>query len=609
MPNVQYDGDLKRMLRNLALSSPAAFDGFVHKYRTVPFGKSNFVDGEPYYHIDIDFIEVYASIAACDEAVAIQTLELPFLRTVTNFGDELHDLSALALKSLERLARSDLDGVRRVLSSPELSDEVTRGQRALVVLLALEQEDAAAAAAIRGIPWVPGTLTHTKESDLPHSYKINRNHFPEFSIARLANLAKTSPDTFRALMDKPWLRDSYSTVKYEALEDIAAIASYDSAVSAQLVAMPFLETLAERDDPAADVLDILKDIFLLPPGSSDPENWLEVSLGDFLSSPQLRGGITRDNLGTVALLDIKLRNPVLGKKVESLPWIQDGVAPSEQAAAMSFQRVALHAHPFLRDVDASSAPVLDAMVSKPWMQDGLTPRELELFDDITHHLGLMLVSPNHEFELQLLEMPVLDTIDLLDYHLVRALTLNFEPLQDDFLVHPWIQGTITDENANRALALAVLSGQTRSLPDPSQLAWQERPITLPLAGEVILSVFGQLGPSTDETVAETMDLLEHAVRTQEAFMGVAFPNPFAMITIEGGFRRGGGHTRLDLPWHQQSAFRNDYQSRSGPLVLEPVTAMDKRGWREFPGSHFRKGDERYPTPGTGGVLCMGQQPG
>ena len=128
-----------RALQRLATGSPAAFQAWMQ----------HFGDDETSWPL----IEHYASIAFCDEAIALRVLQMPFLDQVP-----VHDISVgrdiLILRELSRLARSSLDDLEAVLSHPELHGRITDASIALVLLLILDREEAAAAAAIQALPWV-----------------------------------------------------------------------------------------------------------------------------------------------------------------------------------------------------------------------------------------------------------------------------------------------------------------------------------------------------------------------------------------------------------------------------------------------------------------------
>ena len=80
--------------------------------------------------------------------------------------------------------------------------------------------------------------------------------------------------------------------------------------------------------------------------------------------------------------------------------------------------------------------------------------------------------------------------------------------------------------------MGVLIDYERTVPE-------ERAIMLPLAGKMALSVIrpGVVTPDDDQ---QAMGFLEHAVRTQEEFMGIAFPHNHA-ITLIADINEYGGN--------------------------------------------------------------------
>lgn len=73
--------------------------------------------------------------------------------------------------------------------------------------------------------------------------------------------------------------------------------------------------------------------------------------------------------------------------------------------------------------------------------------------------------------------------------------------------------------------------------DPERTSVERRAITLPLAGKVVLSVIAPRDeverPDTQPVASplDPMDLLEHAVRTYEEFMGVGFPESDVVLFV------------------------------------------------------------------------------
>ena len=111
--------------------------------------------------------------------------------------------------------------------------------------------------------------------------------------------------------------------------------------------------------------------------------------------------------------------------------------------------------------------------------------------------------------------------------------------------HPTLRSAAGFTDAMRPV-IAALRTVTENRPelietliDREQTEPEERVITLPLAGRVTLSVIrpGVVTPDDDQ---QAMEFLEHAVRTHEEFMGIAFPHNHAIALIADVNEYGGG---------------------------------------------------------------------
>ena len=470
----------------------------------------------------------YEAIALCDEAAAISILQMPFLSGASGRfdGGYLDRGGFHVLDNLSRLAMFDLDGLQRVLSHPDLRHGITSAQAAFVVLLALEQDNPEAAAAIKALPWVQDGITYTPESD---DSLLHRN-FEEYeneSVLALAEMARRSSESFWALLDKSWVRDGYTSSEYQVLSELFELASRDDETTARLLGMPFLESF-EKWESLHFMVQVLDDL-----ARDHPSGFRRV-----LSSPALAGGITSDQKATVALLDLEVRNPDTASAVRALPWMQDGISSSEQDAVLAMWSVALN-----------SDPVFRALVAKPWVLDSLTPDESRVIDQL-----IVMASFAHSDEaaaLRIVDMPFLEKTDSLDPVALESLNLLIWVWERDrgylqeVLSHPSLRDGITDDWTN---VVAVLHKVVERRPelldvllDPEQTIVKERSITLPLTGEVGLSVIWPGDGGTDARASRTMDLLEHAVRTQEEFMGVPYPKRYAIVLLaDVSERRGGG---------------------------------------------------------------------
>ena len=501
-------------LRRLAMRSPAGFKAFLQRFGESETGSL--------------LLSSYVSISLCAEEVAIHLLQMPFL----SGNDRNHfDTSAIAaVKSLSRLAKFDQDGMQKVLSYPEFRDGITDAQTALVALLVLEQEDLEAGSAIAALPWVQDGISYTPYSDVGLVRRDLAN-YELTSVVDLVEMAPRSSELFWALLDKPWVRDGYTLSENEVIISLIDIATRDDKSAAQILEMPFLQTVYQRES-----LHIMVQIL------QDLARNSRSGLRRLLSSPALSGGITSDQLATVALLDLEVRNPDAAAAVQALPWIQDGIDPSEQDAVLA-----------LRNIELESDLIFWALLPKQWMQDSMTPDKTMVIYHLVAMAGESYTRANEPATLRILDMPFLETIDPIDPPALSSLSriISEDDMWDSagsileqILAHTSLRDGITEDQTNIVAVLALVRKNRPDLLDvllnPEQTVVKERSITLPLTGELALSVIWPETTESDERASRTVDLLEHALSTQEEFMTVSYPKNYAIALIADITQSGGG---------------------------------------------------------------------
>ena len=111
-------------------------------------------------------------------------------------------------------------------------------------------------------------------------------------------------------------------------------------------------------------------------------------------------------------------------------------------------------------------------------------------------------------------------------------------------------GIFTDGISGRDAKIAAVLNpgyerqQLKDLIDPELVSVEVRQVTLPLAGDIELSIV-----RTRPGAPETMDLLEEAVRRVEEFMGLPFPERQVILWVHPGLERGatdGTHIAIGL---------------------------------------------------------------
>ena len=480
-------------MREFAVYAPAAFEEYTQRF--------NYYSGA---------LKPYITLALCDEALALGLLGMPFL--AVDVGD---GLDGDVLDALARLTDPDVGDVDELLSHPLLEDGITEIDRAVVLLLVLEHERPDAAAMIQRIPWVQKIMREAALS--ANDIQTSRAPLHHYSLYWLVEMADRSPESLRAFLELPWMQDqrvqtehwltdSLSTIE-SSIQTIAIFVRHISEKSdhgmASILRMPFLQTLEPDDE---DILDILWET------SDAGKNYTdgETPLRQLLSDPALEGGITDDNLGDVALADLRVRDPESSSGLESLPWVRDGMSPSETSGILSLWKL-VHL----------GTDVFQSVLRQQWAADGLTVYES---------------SALRSFEQLVIEARNIKAIEDYPWHEEYVLTIPDKPFMRS--IGP------SDAALIRSTIILLQNGGMRKRPDLLSTILEsdgtqkaERLITFPLAGEVAVSVIWPAGLEPDRTlrlgvsVSRTMDIFEKAVRATEEFMGLPFPQEHANVLI------------------------------------------------------------------------------
>ena len=207
----------------------------------------------------------------------------------------------------------------------------------------------------------------------------------------------------------------------------------------------------------------------------------------------------------------------------SLGWVQDGISDDEAAAIDWINNIA-------------SAEVMSAVVALEWVRDGIDD-ELEA----TAIEELSYLSQETEAASRIAGMPFLAAVEPPDVSAIASLwqlAANDPQSFESVMAQASVRDGIADDMAP---IVAILHGVAETTPglidvllDPAKATVERRSITLPLAGEVVLAVI-----RTSPGAARSMDLLEHAVRGVEQFMGTPLPTNYVGLlygnAVSGSF--------------------------------------------------------------------------
>ena len=480
-------------MREFAAYAPDAFREYTQRF--------NYFSGA---------LRPFITLALCDEALALRLLGMPFMAADVGDGMDGDVLAALA-----RLTDPDVGDVDELLLHPLLEGGITEIDRVVVLVLVLEYERPDAAAMMQRVPWIQDIMREAglSENDIDTSRSLTHH----FSLSWLVKMAYQSPESLRAFLELPWMKDQHVPIDRWLTGSLSSVESLiqGMAASIRLIAgksdegmasalrMPFLQTLEPED---ADLLDILWETSDAGHSYTDGE----APLRQLLSDPVLEGGITNDNAGHVALADLRVRNPEVSSQMESLPWIHDGVSPSDTSGILSLWRL-----------EHLGADVFQSVVRQPWVADGLTVHEssaIRSFEQLViaaRNYRAVEDSPWHEeYVLSIPDKPFMTDIGPSDAALFRATSRLLQ------------RGGMRDRRD--LLSTIFETGGTQL---------EERLITLPLAGDVVLSVVWPAGLEPNRSVrlgvsvSRTMNVFEKAVRASEEFMGLPFPQRHAIILI------------------------------------------------------------------------------
>ena len=247
-------------------------------------------------------------------------------------------------------------------------------------------------------------------------------------------------------------------------------------------------------------------------------------------------------------MDLKARDPETAAAIEALEWVADGIRRRhfEQEAVRYLVGIA----------DFGSGALLRALLATPWLQDALTRDEYLVLGGLRY-----LAQDDEAAAVKVHGMPFLEEIDYLDWRALSSLGYALEEGRlEEILSQPSLRDGITDEQTN---VIAVLYEVMSSRPDllttlfdARQTVVEERLVSLPLKGNVDLSVIWPGSGASTAKASHTMDLLEDTIRTFEEFKGVAYPRPYAMVLVADVTEAGGGggdsFVTIDPPYYDNS---------------------------------------------------------
>ncbi len=300
-----------------------------------------------------------------------------------------------------------------------------------------------------------------------------------------------------------WVQDGIDAMEVETVEELSYIANRDVRVGLSLVSLDWLQDGV--DDAEVEAINWIGNI-----GAA------EVALS-VVSLGWVQDGIDATEIKAIEELSyIANRDMPVGLSLVSLGWVQDGIDDAEVAAINWIGNI-------------RAAEVASSVISLGWVQDGIDATEIKAVRELSH-----IANRDAETALRIVRMPFLESIeppDLSALESLRRLAASQPQAFDTVMSNLGLDDGITN---NTAPLFATLKGvaETNSdlidvLLDTNRVSLEQRTITLPLSGEVILVII-----RTSPGAARSMDLLEHAVRGAEEFMGVPLPTNYVGLLFE-----------------------------------------------------------------------------
>ena len=248
-------------------------------------------------------IESLYSIADNDVALAGQILTLPWL------ADGVTQVEESVLSDLGYLTDTDATLAGQILTLSWLADGVTQVEESVLSNLAyLADDDAALAGQLAALPWfadgvdaaedpVVDTIAAIADDDTALAAQIvslpwladGISPTEASAIASLYYIAYDDAPLAAAVAALPWFADGIAAAENSVVDNLGYLMDADAALTRRIIGMPFLAALAPADVVAIASL-------------SDLAHFEAPVFRQVMSHPTLRGGITDDWAGIVAVL-------------------------------------------------------------------------------------------------------------------------------------------------------------------------------------------------------------------------------------------------------------------------------------------------------------------
>ena len=514
--------------------------------------------------------------------------------------DVIGEVEVRAIENLSYIANDNSDTASQVVAVTWLQDGVEVIEANMVEELAyVSERSAELAAVVSNLPWF---LDDTGEPEVGMVDWINNFEEPETALSllelkwmldsveehevtaveHLSYIANDNTDTASQVVAVAWLQDGVEVMEANAVEELAYVSGRSPELAAVVSNLPwFLDDIGE---PEVGMVDWINNF-------EEPETalslfeleWMLDSVEEHeVTAVEQLSYISNDGVAVAtSIIQLSwLRDDIVEletKTVEdlafiagydaatalgilSLEWVMDGIGESEAAVIEDISYIS-----------NDDPRIVGSLLSMDWMRDGVDGIEAGALEELSY-----MSESNSAQVLRIVDMPFLLTVEPPDVAALESLSqLSGETGQwfSTVMSHPTLRGGITDDLTPIVSTLNGVADESPDLVnvllDPSRVSVEWRTVSLPLSGEMVLCII-----RTAPGHAESMDLLEDAVRGVEEYMGLPLPTNYVGLLYEhamtGGFAGTNFGTHIAILPGYDVGYGGDDVDSPGLIVAHEV---------------------------------------
>ncbi len=419
--------------------------------------------------------------------------------------DGVDDEEVRTIEYVSYIANTDVEFASSVLSLGWMQDGVDDLEaEAVGDLYSIADSHAELASTIVSMGWVQDGVDDLEAKAVKYLYSIENNVGVELASS---------------VLSLGWMQDGVDDLEAEAVKYLYYIANVEAEAVGDLYAIA---------DSHAELASTIVSMAWMQDGVDDVEVeavkylYYIANVGVELASSVLSLGWVQDSVDDVEATALRwmgnIRNAEVASSVVSLGWMQDGVDDEE-----------VRTIEYVSYIANTDAEVASSVLSLGWVQDGIDNVEIDLIRSLAR-----IAKKDAGAALRIVGMPFVETIEPPDVSAMTSLKrlAAFEPETFEYVMsHAALRNGISNDLAPM---VATLRGVAKTNPglidvllDPARVSLERRTLTLPLSGDVVLSII-----RTSPGAARSMDLLEHSVRRVEEYMGSPLPANYVGLLYE-----------------------------------------------------------------------------